>query len=95
MANNCPGDQSRGGGDCHQSDPPPAAAGPADWVQTAIQRRAVARRWSREKAPINPISANSAERETAGQAPMPCARDAPTSVPMVAGVGFEPTTFGL
>jgi hypothetical protein len=50
---------------------------------------------SREKAPINPIFSILAKRETAGQAPVPYARDAPTSVSMVAGEGFEPSTFGL
>jgi hypothetical protein len=41
--------------------------------------------WSREKAPINPDLPPRPERETAGQAPVPYARDAPTSVSMVAG----------
>jgi hypothetical protein len=50
---------------------------------------------SRETAPINPIFGNPAERETAGQPPVPSARGATTSVSMVAGEGFEPSTFGL
>jgi hypothetical protein len=35
------------------------------------------------------------EHETAGQATVPQARDAPTNDSMVAGAGFEPATFGL
>jgi hypothetical protein len=47
------------------------------------------------KVPINPDLRPRSERETAGQAPVPYAREAPTSVSMVAGGGFEPPTFGL
>jgi hypothetical protein len=50
---------------------------------------------SREKAPRNPDLLPRAECENAGQAPAPHARDATTSVPIVAGGGFEPPTFGL
>ena len=48
---------------------------------------------SREKAPRNADPSPMAERETAGRAPVPYARDAPTSVSMVAGADFvRPTT---
>ena len=48
-----------------------------------LHRATVSR--SREKAPINPIFGISVQRETAGQAPVPYAREAPASVSMVAG----------
>jgi hypothetical protein len=50
---------------------------------------------SREKAPINGNSEVSPERETAGQAPVPYARDAPTSVSTVAGVKWNRATCGI
>ena len=48
----------------------------------------------REKAPINPAFSFSAQRETAGQAPVPYARDAPTRGSMVAGGSSDDATFG-
>ena len=55
-------------------------AHPCTWLHRATVSR------SREKAPINPDFRPRAERETAGQAPMPYAPDARISVSVVAGV---------
>ena len=64
-------------------------------VQTLHRQRRQKLINAREKTPEKLDLRVEAERENAGQAPVPYALGAPTSVSMVAGAGFEPATFGL
>jgi hypothetical protein len=69
-----------------------AAYGPGPRYHLGIRQRTQGVSRSREEALINPIFDTSAQRETTGQAPVPDAQDAPTSVSMVVVAGFKPFT---